>query len=498
MASVWLARLSGKHGFEKLVAIKTILPQFAADLRFQKMFLDEARIASGIEHANVTQILDLGEQHEVLYLVMEWVDGDSLARLFRAVNKAGEKLPLPIIGRLVLDTCAGLHAAHELADKEGRLLGVVHRDVSPQNVLVSVKGVAKLIDFGIAKARDRAAGDTNSGLLKGKVQYMAPEQALGKPIDRRADVWAVGAVLYHLLSGAPPFEGENQLATLHMLSTGDPPKPLPDSVPAPVAAVVHAALEFDPEKRIATAAELGRRLEDALIEAKARATHADVAAFVGRFLAERAAARRKAVELALKAASDREQLNSSVMTAMRESMAEPQSSPELADGSGSSPSAPRQLSAPDLSSAPDDVLSAGTLGRAAVVTPNGGTPVPPRPRTWIPVAAVMALVTLLGAVGLGAGLMRLRTPDTGGSSSAPAKEPPHPAIAPASTTSEPTPPPEPSASATTEPSAAPPPSSSASARPTVTSPKPHPTTHPTTRPTAKPKPKGKKPIDDGF
>jgi serine/threonine-protein kinase len=500
MASVWLARLSGKHGFEKLVAIKTILPQFAADLRFQKMFLDEARIASGIEHANVAQILDLGEQHEVLYLVMEWIDGDSLARLFRAVSKAGEKLPLAVLGRIMLDTCAGLHAAHELTDKDGKLLGVVHRDVSPQNVLVSVKGIAKLIDFGIAKARDRAAGETNAGLLKGKVQYMAPEQALGKPIDRRADVWAVGAVLYHLLSGTPPFEGENQLATLHLLSTGEPPKPLPESVPGPIAAVVAAALDFDPEKRIATAAELGRRLEDALLEVKARASHADVAAFVGRFLAERAAARRKAVELALKAASDREQLNSSVMTAMRESMVEPQSSPDL-EGEPAVPatSAPRSTSSPDLSVS-GDALSGGTLGRAAVATPSGGTPTPPRPRTWIAVAAAIGVAALIGAAGLGAGLMRARTAeDTGGGGRA--TERPHPTGAPTSTESAPLPLAPPSALEPPEPSPAPQPSGPAPRSSATTKPRPtaRPTT-PTPRPTVKPKPTstGRKPIDDGF
>ena len=179
MASVWVARQRGKHGFEKLVAIKTILPVFASDVRFQAMFLDEARIASKIEHVNVAQILDLGEEHDVLYLAMEYVDGDALSKLNHACQKEGSRIPPGILLRILADTCAGLHEAHEMVDA-GRPLEIVHRDVSPHNILVNSRGIAKLIDFGIAKARSRAGGETNSGVLKGKIQYMAPEQALGR------------------------------------------------------------------------------------------------------------------------------------------------------------------------------------------------------------------------------------------------------------------------------------------------------------------------------
>src|ERR1019366_8718221 len=189
MASVWVARLRGKHGFEKLCAIKTILPQFASDGRFQEMFVDEARIEARIEHPHVAQIIDVGEQHDITYLVMEWVDGDSLSRLVRTLKKKDAPLPHHVLLRIVADVCGGLHAAHELKDERGALLGVVHRDVSPQNILVGSRGVAKLIDFGIAKARDRLTGDTNPGLMKGKIHYTAPEQAHGVEVDRRADVF---------------------------------------------------------------------------------------------------------------------------------------------------------------------------------------------------------------------------------------------------------------------------------------------------------------------
>jgi serine/threonine-protein kinase len=304
MASVWVARQRGKHGFEKLVAIKTILPIFASDTRFQAMFLDEARIASRISHVNVAQILDLGEEHDVLYLAMEYVDGDALSKLNHACQKEGSRIPPGILLRVLADTCAGLHEAHELVDG-GVRLEIVHRDVSPHNILINSRGVAKLIDFGIAKARSRAGGETNSGVLKGKIQYMAPEQALGRPVDRRADVWAVGVVLYYLLSGKPPYEAENQLATLHLLSSGRPPLPLPLTVHGAISAVVRKALAYAPENRYQTAAELREALEKAMVEAKVTTTHEDVAAFTGKHLAERAERRRKAIELALEAAAER-------------------------------------------------------------------------------------------------------------------------------------------------------------------------------------------------
>jgi eukaryotic-like serine/threonine-protein kinase len=305
MASVWIARLRGKHGFQKLIAIKTILPQFASDPRFQKMFLDEAHIAAGIEHVNVAQILDLGEEHDVLYLVMEFVDGDSMSKLLRATDKKGIKIPPGIVLRLLADACAGLHAAHELRGRDGTPLGVVHRDVSPQNILVTNEGFAKVIDFGIAKARDRVAGDTGAGLLKGKVHYMPPEQAVGKIVDRRADVWAIGAIAYHLLSGKTAFDAPNQLATLHLLTSGKPPLPLPSTVHPSIAHVVRAAMSFDKEKRIPTCAALKKALEEAMSEADLVTTTDDVAAFLAEHLSDRKKQRQQAIELALKAAADR-------------------------------------------------------------------------------------------------------------------------------------------------------------------------------------------------
>lgn len=299
MARIWVAKLRGKHGFEKLVALKTILPTFAQDQRFRRMFLDEAKIASGIEHVNVAQILDLGEQAGQLYLVMEWVDGDSLQELDRAAEKAGAELPIPVLVRILADVCAGLHAAHELADAQGRLLKVVHRDVSPQNILVSSKGVVKLIDFGVVKARRRATEETTIGTIKGKLQYMAPEQALGQgSVDRRADIWAVGATLYRLLARKPVYRGNSPLSTFKRLTSTLAPEPLPAHVPGALSSLVLKALAFEPERRFATAAELGSALES-LLQGPYQTSSREVAACVEQYLGLALGARRTAISEAL-------------------------------------------------------------------------------------------------------------------------------------------------------------------------------------------------------
>ena len=309
MASVWLARQRGRdgHGFDRLVAVKTILPQLAEDERFRRMFLDEARIALRIEHVNVTRVLELGEAGDVLYLVMEYVDGDSLSKLQRDCRKAGVTIPPGIVMRILADACSGLHAAHERRGEDGRLLDVVHRDVSPQNLLVSTRGVTKVIDFGVARARNRIADETSAGTLKGKIRYMAPEQALGGSVDRRADVWGVGATLYRLLAGKPPYRAESTLEILKVLTSGRPPPPLPPSIHPAIASVASRALVIPVGARFETAARMREAMEDALIEAGIPTTSDDVASFVAAHLAS-AAERRHIVDLALAAADERQRL----------------------------------------------------------------------------------------------------------------------------------------------------------------------------------------------
>lgn len=280
MGAVWFARLERGAGFEKHFALKTILPEFSMDPRFRAMFLDEARIAAAISHANVVQIIDLGEYKDTLFMVMEWIDGESLHRMVRSFEHRRLTLPPNIVGRIMVEICAGLHAVHELKDRAGASLEVVHRDVSPQNILITEQGVPKIIDFGIAKARGRLAGDTAAGGIKGKLMYMAPEQIIGRHIDRRVDVWGVGAVLYHLLSGSPPFDGDNEAQTLQAIVSGQPPPPMPPRVPPEVQTVVMRALSFDPNVRFPTAAALAAALEGALRASGLLATVADVGIFV--------------------------------------------------------------------------------------------------------------------------------------------------------------------------------------------------------------------------
>ncbi len=309
MAQVWVARMQGGLGFERLVAVKAILAQHALDPRFQAMFLDEARIVSGIRHPNVAQILDMGEQNDVLYHVLEWIEGDSVAALRRIVHGRREKLPLGIVLRIVSDTCAGLHAAHELRNDAGEPLAVVHRDVSPANVLCGTAGEIKVIDFGVAKALDRVTEETSAGVLKGKLAYMAPEQAMGKGVDRRADVWACGVMLYQLLSGKLPYEGENQVATLHLLLRGAPPPPL-RGVPEEVAEIAYVALSYSAEGRYRSADEMHRAIEAALVQRCGAVPATDVAEYLNRELSDRIDKRRKMVERALKAAEERNQMAS--------------------------------------------------------------------------------------------------------------------------------------------------------------------------------------------
>jgi serine/threonine-protein kinase len=305
MATVWLAQLRGKRGFEKLFAIKTIRTELLEDPRFQEMFLDEARIASGIQHPNVAQILDLGEQRDVLFIVMEWVDGDALAKIRKLLVKRGVKLPVGIALRVLADACAGLHAAHELRDPHGEPLGIVHRDVSPHNILVASSGSVKVIDFGIAKAQNRKQGETRTGVVKGKIQYMAPEQVKkGRTADRRADIWSLGICLHELVAGGTPTESDDDVEVIRKLLADEPPQ-FAAGLPDPLVRILEASVAIDPEERFATAEAMRRSLEGAMKELNEATGSEDVAAFLRSALPDLAERRRGVVTAAMDGARER-------------------------------------------------------------------------------------------------------------------------------------------------------------------------------------------------
>jgi serine/threonine-protein kinase len=286
MAMVWAARLKGTRGFQKIVAVKTMLPKLSDDAQFEQMFLDEASLASQIRHPHVVEISDLGEQDGVLFLVMEWIDGIPLNQLMKAAKPHGG-IPLPIGVRLVMQACAGLHAAHELQNAKGQPVGLVHRDISPQNILVTYDGVTKVVDFGVAKATALGNSATAAGQLKGKVSYMAPEQVRGETIDRRVDIFALGIVLYALTTGKHPFRRESEAATMYTIASNDPvvaPRKFLPDYPAGLEAVLLKALAKDASDRYATASEFLRALDQALPVAERANTEEDVSTFLTKLL----------------------------------------------------------------------------------------------------------------------------------------------------------------------------------------------------------------------
>jgi serine/threonine-protein kinase len=302
MGTVWLARLADKLGFERLVAVKTILPEYTQDEQFCAMFLDEAGIAARIDHENIARILEIGEDRGFLFYVMELIDGESMRKLYRDVRMQGQIFPVGVALRICADACAGLHAVHELRGPDGRSLEVIHRDVSPQNILITVRGTTKLIDFGVAKARERRTENTSAGTLKGKLEYMAPEQAAGEPIDRRADVYSIGAILYELLAGRPVRETDDgrQLLALHELVTGAPYPALHSNLPHLVRAVVDRALMRDPNLRYRTADEMRHALEQVILATGMSATIDDVAGVLAHFSRERTQKRKDAIDEAVR------------------------------------------------------------------------------------------------------------------------------------------------------------------------------------------------------
>jgi eukaryotic-like serine/threonine-protein kinase len=282
MAAVHLGCLEGSRGFERLVAIKRIHPHLAREREFVEMFLDEARIAARISHPFVASVTDFGEFEGQPFITMELLLGEPLSRVLAEVTRQPSELAAPhyrlVVTRLIADLCEGLHAAHEVGDERGVSLNVIHRDVSPTNLLVLYDGTPKVLDFGIARARNRLH-QTLPGSFKGKLGYVAPEVLLSQPYDRRSDIWSMGVVLWEMLTGARLFSGESEVERLVSVTRGRiaPPSECQPTIPPELEKVTMRALERDPDDRYATARAMARDLERFLGQRGNSVPHADVA-----------------------------------------------------------------------------------------------------------------------------------------------------------------------------------------------------------------------------
>jgi serine/threonine-protein kinase len=372
MGRVWVAREQGLVARPRLIAIKTALAEEAASEDYWKVLLDEARIASQIQHPNVCSIHALDRERGVVYLVMDWSDGGSLRELLDELPD--NRMPATLGARLIAHVCAGLHAAHELVGDDGAPLHVVHRDVSPQNILISANGQVKITDFGVAKARGQIHAATQTGEVKGKLSYMAPEQVTTRDVDRRADVFALGCVLYETTLGVRPFHGEDALSTLYQLL--EQPIKAPSSIwpeyPPGLERIVLKALERDADLRYQSTEEMGRALQMWLATERAMVADTDIANLVSSALGERVAARARSVEAALVAIDSPE-----------ETLPEP---PPAAGAETLSGSAASTLSGNQLPRPPRKALWTALAGSAvalsvvaALASRGGQTPTAPPP-----------------------------------------------------------------------------------------------------------------------
>lgn len=268
MAEIYLARVAGAEGFSKLVVVKRLLDKLAPDPEFVQMFLDEARINARLSHSNIVQVLELGEVDGQYFMAMEYVSGLSVAQVGRLATQRLGEVPQGVACGIVTQSCAGLHHAHQTKLPDGSNMGIIHRDVSPQNLLLTFEGYVKVVDFGIAKAEGRAT-QTRAGLVKGKFAYMSPEQCLGEEIDRRTDIFALGIVLFELCTARRLFKRGSTYETYDAIVRCEvpPPSSVSTSVHAAVEAVILKALAKKKQDRFATAEEMQEELEVAMRKA---------------------------------------------------------------------------------------------------------------------------------------------------------------------------------------------------------------------------------------
>jgi serine/threonine-protein kinase len=422
MATVHYGRLVGPVGFSRTVAIKRLHAQFAKDPEFSAMFLDEARLAARIRHPNVVQTLDVVALDGELFLVMDYVQGESLVRLVRTCAAKSQNIPLDVLSGIICGALHGLHSAHEAKSENGEPLGIVHRDVSPQNVLVGSDGVPRVLDFGVAKAAGRVQ-TTREGQLKGKLAYMSPEQIRSEMVDRRTDVYAIGVVLWETLTLQRLFFGEGEGAIIQKVLEGakKAPSELAPHVPKSVDDVVLRALEQDPDKRFQSAREMALALESAVPMASTTRISDWVEKLVGDVLAQRA---QSVAEIESQSGVGRNGPASMPGESVDTQIDPLRSSGRLPDLGGSSP---------------------GSQASSASLSTSAQRPAPPKRPPWVLIGAAVVVLGVAAALSQTNITINSKS-SSAGSTTATATPTPTPTASPAAT---------PTASATTTASAAP-------------------------------------------
>ncbi|HEY0994241.1 MAG TPA: serine/threonine-protein kinase, partial [Kofleriaceae bacterium] len=295
MAEIFLARTRGPSGFEKLVVLKKILPKYAGKRRFVQLFLEEAKLAASLDHPNIAQVYDIGMVDGNYFFTMEYLHGQDLRSILHRAWRTAERLPIENAVQIARNVASALHFAHEKRGSDGALLGIVHRDVSPSNIIVTYDGATKLLDFGVAKTTASTV-KTRTGALKGKVSYMSPEQARGAQLDRRSDIFSLGVVLWEMVTVQRLFRGENDLATLQLIINQPPPRPTavrPDC-PHELERIVLRALAQDPADRFPTAEHLVTELDELAREHKLKQSSSALSATVAELFGAELAAWREA------------------------------------------------------------------------------------------------------------------------------------------------------------------------------------------------------------
>jgi serine/threonine-protein kinase len=287
MAEIFLARQLGLEGFEKLVVLKRIRPELSEKPSFVNMFLNEARLSAQLNHPNIGQIYDLGKYETSYFIAMEYVFGRDMRRVIPKAESQGIPFPLVYAAKIAAQCCEGLYYAHQKADFYGNALGIVHRDITPENIAVSFDGTVKILDFGIAKAANTVE-QTRAGEIKGKLSYMSPEQCMGRPLDHRSDIFSLGVVLYEWVTGFKLFTGESDVAVLKAITDGRIYRPsyFKSDIPEPVEAILMKALEKDPEDRYQSAWEMQYDLDRFLSENEFTPSNIHVANFLKQVFAD--------------------------------------------------------------------------------------------------------------------------------------------------------------------------------------------------------------------